>query len=163
MFGIDPSSNGSGTRGQGNDRNMLCCFLSLEMRGPVEGCVWRKRGFGERGRGENDNTKRGEEAERVSTCACRCLVCLLACRFWNEDKQTQRHLHITALSTLTVSPPPISTFGALHRPAINTCWIKWKTRSLHREDAVFSPGSLNRPQKCPRQDDSETTPFLHIK
>lgn len=33
MFGIDPSSNGSGTRGQGNDRNMLCCFLSLEMWG----------------------------------------------------------------------------------------------------------------------------------
>lgn len=33
MFGIDPSSNGLGTRGQGNDRNMLCCFLSLEMWG----------------------------------------------------------------------------------------------------------------------------------
>lgn len=30
MFGIDPFSNSSGTRGQGNDSNVLCSFLSLE-------------------------------------------------------------------------------------------------------------------------------------
>lgn len=49
--------------------------------GPVDGCVWRNRGFGERRRDEKDNMERGEEAERVSMCACRCLICLFACRF----------------------------------------------------------------------------------
>lgn len=32
-MGIDPFSDGPGTRGQENDRNMLCCLLSLGMWG----------------------------------------------------------------------------------------------------------------------------------
>lgn len=35
-LGIDPFSDVLGTRSRGNDRNMLCCFLSLKMWG------WRR-------------------------------------------------------------------------------------------------------------------------
>ena len=140
----------------------------------VASSAWRCGGpwrgvYGERGvlesEGEVKTITRKEEKRRkelAHVLAGVWFACLLVGFEMKTNKLKDIYTSQPCLPSPSL-PPPISTFGALHRPAINTCWIKWKTRSLHREDAVFSPGSLNRPQKCPRQDDSETTPFLHIK